>query len=324
MSSGGPFCGICGADNDTYGDCPRCQRWWADNPPPSEDATMTPPKSPPQPAVSVEQIDPKAEYAAFKIWAAGRFPDRETPAVTSHLFDAWMGSARHRLSAAPPAAKAPGVVVARSDIEQTILAELPTRRLPFDRAEFSTRLSWRILALHDAAPPADGVLRALQAQEDAEDAREACPDCEGEGQWEHCSICSLNFGRVIDLRRAALAGTSMAAFGASEAACYHYPGAHQQAERTAFCHGSEYASAAPKAPTAPIGEAARPGREEIAEAVGSLLDDRIHAEARRRHLADATQSGYEHHLIRVAGEMAITRFCARAALDQPQSGEGGE
>ncbi|MCP3735643.1 hypothetical protein M9979_12240 [Sphingomonas sp. RP10(2022)] len=49
-----------------------------------------------------------------------------------------------------------------------------------------------------------GLREALQAQEDAEDKRETCVNCEGEGQWEHCPSCSLTFGRAIDLRRAAL------------------------------------------------------------------------------------------------------------------------
>jgi len=50
-----------------------------------------------------------------------------------------------------------------------------------------------------------GLRAALQAQEDAEDARSVCADCEGEGMWEHCPSCSLKFGQAIDLRRAVLA-----------------------------------------------------------------------------------------------------------------------
>lgn len=163
---------------------------------------MTPPKSPPQPAVSVEQA---ANEAAERMWRIHPNDlDRMGYVHKSH-------GGKHDN---PRAAYYASEII---DVVKLALA---------------------------AAPPADGVLRALQAQEDAEDARDTCSECDGEGQWEHCSICSLNFGRAIDLRRAALAGTRMAAFGASEAACYHYPGAHQQAERAAFCHGSEYAAPA--------------------------------------------------------------------------------
>lgn len=39
----------------------------------------------------------------------------------------------------------------------------------------------------------------------------------------------------------------MAAFGASDAACYLYPGADQQAERAAFCEGAAHAVSTPPA-----------------------------------------------------------------------------
>ena len=47
----------------------------------------------------------------------------------------------------------------------------------------------------------------------------------------------------------------------------------------------------------------------IEEAARGVLHDKVHAEARRRHMSDATQSGFEHHLVVVAGEHA-----ARAAV----------
>jgi len=50
------------------------------------------------------------------------------------------------------------------------------------------------------------IRRALQAQEEAEDARDTC-ECEGEGKWEHCGPCSVRFGQAIVLRRAALSGS---------------------------------------------------------------------------------------------------------------------
>lgn len=67
-------------------------------------------------------------------------------------------------------------------------------------------------AMLDAAPTVPDatqtreaeLVAALKAQEDAQDARDGCFNCEGEGMWEHCPSCSLTFGRAIDLRRAAL------------------------------------------------------------------------------------------------------------------------
>jgi len=50
----------------------------------------------------------------------------------------------------------------------------------------------------------DGLVEALRAQHDAEMARNECEECEGEGDWVECSVCSLAFGNAIDLRHAAL------------------------------------------------------------------------------------------------------------------------
>lgn len=49
------------------------------------------------------------------------------------------------------------------------------------------------------------------------------------------------------------------------------------------------------------------------EAAGRVLHDKVYAEARYRHLNDATQSGFDHHLVRVAGEHAVA--IAFAALE---------
>ena len=61
-----------------------------------------------------------------------------------------------------------------------------------------------VTAHFEPAAEIGGYRAALQAQEDAEDGRETCVYCDGEGQWEHCPSCSLTFGRAIDLRRSIL------------------------------------------------------------------------------------------------------------------------
>jgi len=43
-------------------------------------------------------VCPKEEYAAFCTWAKNTLPFIDTPSVASHLFGAWIGSARHRLT----------------------------------------------------------------------------------------------------------------------------------------------------------------------------------------------------------------------------------
>ncbi len=56
--------------------------------------------------------------------------------------------------------------------------------------------------IRDAAPD---LLRALQAQQSAEDAHCNCPECdEGEREWWTCERCSERYGFAIDLRHRAL------------------------------------------------------------------------------------------------------------------------
>lgn len=69
-----------------------------------------------------------------------------------------------------------------------------------ERAAFCAGASHAVSGAH-----ATGMREALQAAEEAEDAREQCPECQGAGQWEHCGSCSERFGRAIVLRRNALA-----------------------------------------------------------------------------------------------------------------------
>ena len=82
-------------------------------------------------------------------------------------------------------------------------------------------------------------IAALQAQEDAEDARSTC-ECEGEEQWEHCGPCSLRFGRAIDLRRAILSaldsragdaknGNQSCATGSTCKTCFPWPASSSEA-----------------------------------------------------------------------------------------------
>ncbi len=82
-----------------------------------------------------------------------------------------------------------------------------------------------------------------------------CPQCEGEGGYPDgldeaachtdCTRCGGN-GWIVDMSRLAFPqptadrseAEDMAAFGASHAACYLYPGVDQQAERSAYCEGA--------------------------------------------------------------------------------------
>jgi hypothetical protein len=52
---------------------------------------------------------------------------------------------------------------------------------------------------------APDLLEACEAEEAAQEARSNCAECDGEDDWTHCAPCSLNFGKAIDLRRAAIA-----------------------------------------------------------------------------------------------------------------------
>jgi len=69
----------------------------------------------------------------------------------------------------------------------------------------------QVIAWNTRITPAEGVeesaRQALEFQERAETQRSNCEECEGEGDWTHCSICSLHFGAAIDARRAALNAT---------------------------------------------------------------------------------------------------------------------
>jgi hypothetical protein len=49
------------------------------------------------------------------------------------------------------------------------------------------------------------LVEALKLQEAAELANANCIECEGEGDWTHCSLCSSRFGNAIDVRYALLA-----------------------------------------------------------------------------------------------------------------------
>lgn len=55
--------------------------------------------------------------------------------------------------------------------------------------------------------------------------------------------------------------------------------------------------------------------QQVANAGSRVLHDKVYAEARDRHISDATQSGFEHHLIRVAAEHG-----ARIALSTSPQG----
>jgi hypothetical protein len=48
-----------------------------------------------QPTIT-QAIDVFAERKAFEAWWANWVPDGTMPSVTSHIFDAWLASARHR------------------------------------------------------------------------------------------------------------------------------------------------------------------------------------------------------------------------------------
>lgn len=61
-----------------------------------------------------------------------------------------------------------------------------------------------LATMREAGDEIERLRAALQAQEDADDARDTCPDCAGEGQWEHCGPCSERFGDALVMRRAAL------------------------------------------------------------------------------------------------------------------------
>jgi hypothetical protein len=52
---------------------------------------------------------------------------------------------------------------------------------------------------------APDMARALSMQDHAENENANCPECEGEGDWAHCSICAALFGDAIDARQAVLA-----------------------------------------------------------------------------------------------------------------------
>jgi len=66
---------------------------------------------------------------------------------------------------------------------------------------------------------------------------------------------------------------------------------------------------------------AREALERIAKEAGRrVLHDKVHTEARNRHLADATQSGYEHHSVVVAAEMGAAIALANLK-PEPAAGE---
>lgn len=55
------------------------------------------------------------------------------------------------------------------------------------------------------AEGASDLLRALLAQQDAEDAHSNCPECEeSERAWWTCESCSEHYGVAIELRHEAL------------------------------------------------------------------------------------------------------------------------
>lgn len=76
----------------------------------------------------------------------------------------------------------------------------------YKSGEFDSSLIVQAFARHRTTSLAaqDGLVEALRAQHDAEMARNECEECEGEGDWVECSVCSLAFGNAIDLRHAAL------------------------------------------------------------------------------------------------------------------------
>lgn len=51
-------------------------------------------------------LDVMAERIAFEAWWSWWCPDQHAPPATSHIFDAWLASARHREAAEKAAAKA--------------------------------------------------------------------------------------------------------------------------------------------------------------------------------------------------------------------------
>jgi hypothetical protein len=62
-----------------------------------------------------------------------------------------------------------------------------------------------LLAVTSLIAAAPDLLRAAEAWEEAEAARNDCRECDNEGHWEHCGSCSERFGDAIDLRHAAIA-----------------------------------------------------------------------------------------------------------------------
>jgi hypothetical protein len=64
---------------------------------------MTNPNNDPSPLVEGESkawaVDAAVEYPAFRSWWACIMPTKPIPSSASHLFGAWMASARHRLTA---------------------------------------------------------------------------------------------------------------------------------------------------------------------------------------------------------------------------------
>jgi hypothetical protein len=87
-------------------------------------------------------VDPKSEYQAFLAWVKNWLPSTPLPSPTSHLFDAWMASARH-CSATPPA-----------DERGEALREALTSCLALidDMSRFVGQMSLRDYALFNEAP----------------------------------------------------------------------------------------------------------------------------------------------------------------------------
>lgn len=54
------------------------------------------------PVTEARSIDVRAERKAFETWWRMWCPDRDVPASSTHIFDAWLASARHRLNSLSP------------------------------------------------------------------------------------------------------------------------------------------------------------------------------------------------------------------------------
>lgn len=174
-------------------------------------------------------------------------------------------------------------------------------------------------AITELTPPAAPEIPAgmVEPTEAMVDAFENCPLPKFTTSREDTRIAlRAALAAYTPTARPSATAADMAAFGASDAACYHYPGEDQQAERAAFCAGAAH-SARPAATAGEVERVALKGRG-FDSSTGGFTELLVGDRAFGKHEVIAALASDRGEIERLREALRLARPIVEAELEEAE------